>query len=109
MVVRDVANTVQMEEDIPSNHTDSKIPILDLKCWIGADGQIWFHHYEKPMASRMVLPVRSALPMNQKRNIHVNECVRRLRNCKPEMEWEMKTKFVQDCSMQATQNSLGTT
>ena len=100
MVVREVANTVhpmiQMEEDIPSNHTDSKIPILDLKCWIGADGQIWFHHYEKPMASKMVLPARSALPMNQKRNIHINECVRRFRNCKPEMEWEMKRKFVQD-------------
>jgi hypothetical protein len=99
-VVREVANTIhpmiQMEEDTPSNHTDSKIPILDLKCWIGADGQIWFHHYEKPMASKMVLPARSALPMTQKRNIHINECVRRLRNCKPEMEWEKKREFVQD-------------
>ena len=99
-VVREVANTVhpmiQMEEDIPSNHADSKIPILDLKCWIGADGQIWFHHYEKPMASKLVLPARSALPMSQKRNIHINECVRRLRNCKPEMEWERKKECVQD-------------
>ena len=84
LVMRDVANTVhpmiQMEIDFPSNHSDGKLPILDLKCWIGSDDQLWFQHYEKPMASRVVLPAMSALPMKQKRNIHVNECIRRLRN-----------------------------
>jgi hypothetical protein len=34
--------------------------------------------------------------MKQKRNIHINECVRRLRNCSPEMEWEEKREFLQD-------------
>ena len=28
--------------------------------------------------------------------MNVNECVRRLRNCKPEMEWLEKKEFVQD-------------
>ena len=45
---------------------------------------------------RLVLPAQSALPMKQKRNIHINECVRRLRNCSPEMEWEEKREFLQD-------------
>ena len=34
--------------------------------------------------------------MRQKRNIHINECVRRLRNCTPEMPWEEKREFLQD-------------
>ena len=34
--------------------------------------------------------------MNQKRNIHVNECVRRLRNCKQELPWSVKRNFLQD-------------
>ena len=100
LVIRGIANTIhpmiQMEEDFPSKHGDGKLPILDLKCWIGGDDSVWFQHYEKPMASRVVLPARSALPMKQKRNVHINECVRRLRNCKPEMPWEKKKEFVQD-------------
>ena len=100
LVIREIANTVhpmiQMEEDVPSKHSDGKLPILDLKCWIGSDSQVWFQHYEKPMANKMVLPMRSALPMKQKRNIHINECVRRLRNCKPDMKWEEKNEYLQD-------------
>ena len=30
------------------------------------------------------------------RNIHINELVRRLRNCSPYMEWGEKKKFIQD-------------
>ena len=32
-----------------------------------------FEHFEKPTASKLVLDVRSALPMKQKRNIHIKE------------------------------------
>ena len=35
-------------------------------------------------------------PMKQKRAIHINECVRRLRNCTPELRWEEKREFLQD-------------
>ena len=75
---------------------DGKIPILDLKCWIDSQGLVKFQHYEKPMSSKLVLPAESALPMSQKRNIHINECVRRLRNCEPKMEWEEKREYLQD-------------
>ena len=87
---------IQMEEDYPSKYNDGKLPILDLKVWVGGDGLVWYEHFEKPTASRVVLPARSALPMNQKRNIHINECVRRLRNCKMELPWETKLEYVQD-------------
>ena len=87
---------IQMEVDFPSNYEDGKLPILYLKCWIDSDGSVSFSHYEKPMASKVILPARSALPMNQKRNIHINECIRRLRNCRPDMEWEGKKEYLQE-------------
>ena len=100
LVVKDVANSVhpmiQMEEDFPSNHDGGKIPILDLECWMEEDDQIRFQHYEKPMASKLVLAASSALPAKQKRNIHINECVRRLRNCDPDMSWGERKGFLQE-------------
>ena len=100
LVIKDIANSVhpmiQMEEDYPSNHTDGKLPILDLACSMDDEGIIRFEHYEKPTANKSILSAKSALPMRQKRNIHINECVRRLRNCTPEMPWEEKREFLQD-------------
>ena len=100
LVIKHIANSIhpmiQMEEDYPSNHSDGKLPILDLKCSMNSEMMIKFEHYEKPLASRLVLSAQSALPMQQKRNIHINECVRRLRNCAPEMEWDGKKSFIQD-------------
>ena len=57
---------------------------------------IWYQHYEKPVSTKVVLQARSALPTNQKRNVHIIEYVRRLRNCKPELPWETKANFLQD-------------
>ena len=54
--MRKIANTimprsVEMEEDVPSNHQNSKLPILDMEMWW--EGDILLHqHYAKPMASR---------------------------------------------------------
>ena len=93
MIIKDIANSVhpmiQMEEDYPSNHTDGKMPILDLECWMDDEEEIVrFQHYEKPMANKQVLSAKSALPIKQKRNIHINECVRRLRHCDLDMKWD---------------------
>ena len=85
-----------MEEDCPSNHDGGKILLLCLECWMEDDGQIRFQHYEKPMASKLVLAATSALPAKQKRNIHINECVRRLRNCDPDMSWGERKGFLQE-------------
>ena len=60
------------------------------------EGIVRFQHYEKPMSSKQVLSAKYALPMRQKRNIHINECVRRLRNCDPDMSWEDRKLFLQD-------------
>ena len=81
---------------MPSGREEGKIPILDLKCWLDEEGIIRFEHYEKLMASKLLLSANSALPKKQKRNIHINECVRRLQNCSPDLSWGEKRVFLQE-------------
>ena len=98
-VIKDIANNIHpmivMEEDYPSKHTDRRLPILDLACWV-EDNQLWFRHYEKSVSSKKLIPKRSALPLKVKRNVFVNECVRRLKNCSLELPWEEKANFLTD-------------
>ena len=74
-----------MEEDLPSRYEDKKLPILDMKCWISEEGYLEYEHYEKPMASKLVISVRSA--HSDKRNVHVCELVRRLMNTSRRLDW----------------------
>ena len=62
---REVANTILpnsviMEEDSPSKHSEGKIPILDMEMWVNMEGYIIYQHYSKPMSSRSVIMARSA-------------------------------------------------
>jgi hypothetical protein len=65
LVNKDIANSVhpmiQMEEDYPSNHSNGKLPILDLKCSIDSEIMVKFEHFEKPTADKLVLDAWSAL------------------------------------------------
>ena len=89
--LKDIANTVldgiEMESDLPCRHYDKKMPILDMKCWIGEDGFVKYIHYEKPMASKQVIPQRSAHSSSSKRSVHVSEIVRRCLNTSRRLEW----------------------
>ena len=96
--MRKVANTIMprsvvMEEDVPSNHPNRKLPILDMEMW-WQDNTLMYQHYTKPMASRAVIMARSAFPTSTKRNILVEEGMRRLRNCSPSLPWSMKAEFL---------------
>ena len=97
--VKDIANSIhpmiKMEENYPSKHEDRRLPILDLACWM-EDNQLWFIHYEKDVSSKQLIPQRSALSVQVKRNVFVNECVRRLKNCSMGLPWEKKAVFLTD-------------
>jgi hypothetical protein len=84
---------IRMEEDFPSNHPSSKLPILDLEVWVEA-GQIRHQFFKKPMANRKVVQAKSAFSTGIKRSILVEEGMRRLRNCSPELNWFRKIKFL---------------
>ena len=95
--IKTVANTISfmiiMEEECPSNHPSGKMPILDLEVWI-KEGRIMHQFYKKPMASRKLVSADSAFSTSKKRSILMEEGMRRLRNCSPELSWEAKAAFL---------------
>ena len=59
-----IANSIMpcivMEADWPSKNSDQKMPILDMKVWVNAEGYIMYQHYEKTVTSKTVLHSQSA-------------------------------------------------
>ena len=90
--LNEIANTVmdgiKMERDVCSKHDSRKLPILDMQCWLDDNGELWHTHYEKPIASKLVIPERSAHSKSSMRNVHVNELVRRMVNCSRNLDWD---------------------
>ena len=89
--LKEIANSIlpgiKMEVDVPSNHEDDKLPILDMKVYM-KDNYIVYEHYEKPMASKLVISARSAHSDQTKRSVLISECVRRMLNTSPRLSWQ---------------------
>ena len=99
-ILKKIANTIAemiiMEEDVCSNYKDKKIPILDLKVWVESEEQVFIRHefFKKTMANKTTLRAQTAYPNSQMRAIMVEEVLRRLRNCHPDMPWEARGKHI---------------
>ena len=94
-VVKSIGNglhpSIQLEVDCPSNHEDGKMPILDLKVWVGKiDGETRIIHefYAKEVSSKAVINARSALSWQQKRTVLTQEVLRVLLSCSSDIPWE---------------------
>ena len=97
-VYRNIANdilplSVKMVEDIPGNHSDGYLPILDTQMAV-KNGKFTFLHYSKPRASLDVTLERSSMSMSAKLNILTAEGCRRLRNCSLDTPWSTQVKFL---------------
>ena len=96
-LIKSVANTItpmiQMDEDYPSNHPTGRLPILDLEVWV-ENKRIHHQFYKKPMASRKLVQAKSAFSTSKKRSILMEEGLRRLQNCSPNLAWDRKTYFL---------------
>ena len=53
-------NHVQFTTESPSSHQEGRCPVLDLQMFVGVDGTILYKFYEKPCASKFVIPEKSA-------------------------------------------------
>ena len=76
-----------MEKDHPGRHQDRKLPILDMKVWTNQQGFLLYQHYEKEVSSKLVLNAKSAQSSSCKRNVHVQEVLRRILNCSARLNW----------------------
>ena len=101
--IREIADTIHPRTkttcDYGSNYDDGRLPMLDIKIWIGnsTNGQrkILYEHYMKDVSSRHVINYLSAHPEEMKMNVLLNEAIRILRNCSEHLPNEEKTKHLQ--------------
>ncbi len=68
--------SIKVTGDIPSNYQDERLPILDLKVWIGEINErmckVITSHYIKDVSTRAVINERSSHSINMKINVMVN-------------------------------------
>ena len=95
LVLQEIAShihpSIRLTIDYPSNNTDGKVPMLNVKMWIediNARRQIMYEHYEKPMSTKAVINARSALPMQTKRTMLSQEMLNILLHCSDQLPWE---------------------
>ena len=89
--IQEIANeihpSIKVTIDYPSNHPNSRMPVLDIEQWIESiqvnnenKHQILFSHYMKPMSSKHLINSSSALSPQTKASILVADLVRIMRN-----------------------------
>ena len=94
-----IHKSIKVTVDYPSRYRDGKMPILDLKCWLGSkEGRPMLMHefYHKDVASRGVINARSAMSQKTMRTILTQEVLRVLMNCSKHLPWEEVCKHVQE-------------
>ena len=72
------------------------LPTLDLVIWVGDDNKVLYRHYQKPMASNMVLQRGSAMPENMKVASLNQEVLRRMMNTSEELDMSVRTEVVDE-------------
>ena len=95
-VIGSIANSIdpmlKFTVDVPSNHEDGKLPMLDTKVWI-EEGQINFEFYQKEMKNKLVLSKNSAMPNRQLIQIHTENVFRRLHYTRKCLDYKIKINF----------------
>ena len=92
-----VYKCVEFTVDYPSTHLEKSVPVLDLRVY-SEGGQILHKFYEKPCASRMVIPHKSAHSRKMKMAVLVKKGIPRLRNHSRGQEWECNRKVMESWS-----------
>ena len=99
-IIKDIADSIsdniKVTYDIPSNHDDRKVPILDLKAGINSIGEIEFIFYKKPVASKFVTFRSAALSMQQKISSLTQQCFTRLHNTSETIDDKVKIRILND-------------
>ena len=95
-VAESIDDIVKFTVDLPNNHENGKIAILDIEAKINRHekNRIEYEFYEKPSKNNRVILENAALPHSQKRTILTQECLRRLRNTMVDLGEETQNKHL---------------
>merc|ERR1712240_644371 len=104
-----VDGNLTVKTDVTENYEDGKLPILDVKVWIGRDKnedtKILYKHYMKSVSSKKVIQANSAHGERMRENVLVNDACRVMRNCSENLEWDNGKKESLDMYMRRLQFS----
>ena len=97
-IVCKIANTVSdmisFTYDTPGMNKDNKLPVLDVKVCVNSENKILHDFYEKPTRNPKVILASSALSWAQKRSIHTQEILRRLKNTSEDLGQEVQNSHI---------------
>ena len=74
-IANDIDDDIQMESDVPSQHQDGYLPVLDLKVKV-VNNKVEYLFYSKPCSSPYTIMYASALSSKQKRETILQEGLR---------------------------------
>ena len=102
----EIHQSIEIETDTTAMHEDNKVPILDLKVWPEtreeADGsmcsKVIHEFYHKEIGNKAVTNAKSAMNMQDKRNILTAEMLRVLLRCSPLLDWDTTAKHASEMS-----------
>ena len=95
-VSEDVDPMIKLTIDVPSYHKDEKISVLDLKVEMKKQSRnlISYEFFEKPTKNPKILMADSAINSSSKRTILTQECLRRFRNTKIELDESVRNEHL---------------
>ena len=95
-----IANSIdldmEVEVDYPTKHASRWMPILDMQMTMGANNQVVYMFYRKPMCSRYTMLANSAVSDRVKRTTMTNEALRRLLCCSKDLEEVKRVEVMED-------------
>ena len=84
--------SLTVSTDVCGNYPDRRLPILNVKVWIGEDSEgtvrILHTHYMKDVSSRLVMGAESSHGSRMRMNVMVNELLTVMRNCSVYLDWD---------------------
>ena len=79
-LANNVCDMIKFTYDTPSRNNGGWLPVLDVKVQVNSENKIIHNFYEKPTRNKKVILASSALSWTQKRSIHTQELLRRMKN-----------------------------
>ena len=95
-IADDVDEMISFTTDVPTNHSDGFLPVLDVKVQLNSKGKLLYQFYEKATKNNRVILASSALSWKQKRTILTQEALRRLRNTSLDMGIDVQNNHLTD-------------
>ena len=102
--------SIRLTIDYPSNHTNEKVPMLDVNMWIKETEEgrkLVYEHYEKEMTSKAVIHAKSAVSTQTKKTVLTQEVLRILLHCSKHVEWETVCGHVNKFMMKMQYSGYG--